>query len=373
MTDKPRAAFAPASAGSPSVPSGPITGRGDDLGLHPLSTGTSKDIEHEFLRTRETLTSICHRLMCIFLFITANFCFKIYAALGASALTLIAASNCISSSALAGDESESFKSTNGEAFDKAFDKLEADWARLLVNGDKDKLAGLLATDFVDVDADGHLHDRTTYLSESASRAFHVDECAVESLSTRRNGDLAVVIATVALVGHRKNRDVSAFYRITDVFNLRDAQWQAFSRTETRISSRTDPLWERVGTPNGKSRIVLFVLGSFCPHCMTQLGTFAKEFTDRQYEVTVVSADTEDDLKRFPHVPFTLLADPEHKLFRRFGAIKDVPKHATVVIDGRGNIVFRTVGEKPFMDVVSIKRWIETAQAAEELKSNSDGE
>ena len=95
-----------------------------------------------------------------------------------------------------------------------------------------------------------------------------------------------------------------------------------------------------------------------------LKTFRDQFPDQQYAVTVVSADTEDDLRAFPDLPFTLIADPQHKIFRRFGAFPGTPKHATVALDKRGQLVFRTVGDQPYMDAKVVKRWIEKAASSE---------
>jgi peroxiredoxin len=251
-----------------------------------------------------------------------------------------------------------------------FIELEQGWARSLREGGEEQLNELLVDDFVRVDAEGRLHDRRAYLADISSRRLRLEQCNVEGVKARTRGDFAVVAATVGVVGACEDRDISAFYQVTDTFLLRAGKWQAFSRNETRITSRTDPLWERVGKPNGKPRIVLFVLGSFCPQCMTQLMTFAKDLAGRQCGVTVVSADTEDDLKKFPDMPFMLVADPEHKLFRRFGAFESGPKHATVALDGRGNLVFKTVGEKPYMNAEVVGRWIDD-EAARDVVRPSD--
>lgn len=247
--------------------------------------------------------------------------------------------------------------------------LEHGWARLLKEGDTNQLENLLVDDFVRVDADGHRQERAAYIADLASRRIRIESCTVECLETRSQSDFAVVSATVGVVGVCGDHDLSGFYQVTDTFVRRNEKWQAFSRSETKIASRTDPLWERVGKPDGRPRVVLFVQGSFCPHCMAQLATFAKDLSDQQYSVVVVSGDTEEDLKKFPDLPFKLVADPQHKVFRRFGAFNAVPKHATVAMDGQGILVFRTVGEQPYMDTAVVKRWIDKAAAIAKSQSS----
>ena len=61
---------------------------------------------------------------------------------------------------------------------------------------------------------------------------------------------------------------------------------------------------------GKPSVLLFVRGAFCQHCMTQLTEMATKLSSRNLAVSVISASTEEDLRDFPPVPFTLVADPK---------------------------------------------------------------
>lgn len=249
--------------------------------------------------------------------------------------------------------------------------FEHSWCRHLMNRCAEELSSLLAEDFVRVDADGRRHNRNDYVDSIDLDRTSFEECAIECIKINSRNGIAIVETTLGIVGTSDNRDFSGFYRVIDVLELHETRWRAMSRSETKISSRTDPLWERVGKPSGKPRVVLFVLGSFCPHCMAQLSTFAKDLADQNCLVSVVSADTEEDLKKFPDVPFKLVADPDHKVFRRFGAFKGEPKHATVAVDGRGKLVFRTIGDKPYMNAEIVRLWIDKAAAAEFRQSDTN--
>lgn len=261
--------------------------------------------------------------------------------------------------------------TKGSTFqvEESLSEIESRWARSVETSATPEIAQLLTDDFLFVDASGTLKGAKEYLKELDSGAIRVESCAIEHLTIRVAGESAVVSASVGLMAQNGQHDISGFYRVTDAFIRRDGKWRAVSRQQTRIASRKDPLFERLGKPNGKPRIVVFVQGSFCPHCMTQLVTFAKELSDRKYEVTVVSADTDDDLKKFPAVPFHLVADPQHKLFRRFGAFKEKPLHATLAFDQRGTLVFSTVGESPFMNTDVVALWMDKAAAADVVRSS----
>jgi len=96
--------------------------------------------------------------------------------------------------------------------------------------------------------------------------------------------------------------------------------------------------------NGKPSTLFFVEGSLCPHCMSQLSTMAELLGERNVQVSVVSASTAADLRNFPAVPFTLVADPEYKLFREYKAFDGKPKHATIVRDRAGKELFAQGGQ-----------------------------
>jgi FtsP/CotA-like multicopper oxidase with cupredoxin domain/peroxiredoxin len=102
-------------------------------------------------------------------------------------------------------------------------------------------------------------------------------------------------------------------------------------------------------PVAAPRVLLFIKGSFCPHCMDQLVQFAQALDAKKAQVTVVTASGMEDVKSFPEVPFEVVADPELKVFRKFGAEAGKPLHATIVLNDRGKPVLEKRGDVPFMD------------------------
>ena len=258
----------------------------------------------------------------------------------------------------------------GEA-ESNLEKIEHNWCSLIQGNAADKINTFLVDDFQFVDAAGSLKSREAYLDDLARGALRIKSYGVEKMTTRVFGDTAVVVATVGIIGQDDGRDISAFYQTTDTFLSRTGKWMAVSRQQTKIASRKDPLFERIGKPDGQPRIVIFVLGSFCPHCMTQLMTFAKELSARKLNVTVVSADNEKDLKQFPDVPFNLVSDPKHELFRKFGAYQEKPMHATLAVNGEGKVVFRHVGASPFMNVEMVELWVDKAAAADAISATRE--
>jgi FtsP/CotA-like multicopper oxidase with cupredoxin domain/peroxiredoxin len=117
----------------------------------------------------------------------------------------------------------------------------------------------------------------------------------------------------------------------------------------------------------KPTVVLFVKGSFCPHCMTQLNDMGNALGSSLANVVVVSAAGTDDLGDFPRGPFALVADPKHTLFREYGAFRDEPLHATIVLNPAGKTLLKEVGDTPFMDVEAVRRSIGAVNAAATLR------
>lgn len=247
--------------------------------------------------------------------------------------------------------------------ERDLEKIEHDWGRLIQGNVANTIGSFLAVDFQYVDAAGLVKARPAYLKEMEAGALRIESYRIEKMTTRVFGDTAVVATTVGIIGQDDKRDISAFYQTTDTFLSRKGKWMAVSRQQTKIASRKDPLFEQLGKPDGEPRVVVFVLGSFCPHCMSQLLTFATELSLRKINVTVVSADSEADLKKFRDLPYKLVADPKHELFRKFGAYQEKPMHATLVLDGEGTVIFRHVGASPYMDAKTVALWAWVGKAS----------
>lgn len=132
-----------------------------------------------------------------------------------------------------------------------------------------------------------------------------------------------------------------------------------------------PDWETVdadgrplsaATLAGKPTVLLFYLGGGCPHCLQQLGRFAQtaeKFREAGIELAAVSTEAPESLaasrEALPEgddFPIRLAADPGFALFRKFDAydeFEQIPLHATILLDGRGRILWKEAGAEPFLD------------------------
>jgi FtsP/CotA-like multicopper oxidase with cupredoxin domain/peroxiredoxin len=123
---------------------------------------------------------------------------------------------------------------------------------------------------------------------------------------------------------------------------------------TRAAFIESPAKVPVADP-AKPTVLLFVKGSSCPHCLSQLDEVGKSLGKSLANVVIVSAAGSEDLGEFPKGPFALVADPKHELFREYGAFKDEPLHATIVVNAAGKTVLKEVGNTPFTDLSAIRK------------------
>jgi peroxiredoxin len=59
-----------------------------------------------------------------------------------------------------------------------------------------------------------------------------------------------------------------------------------------------------------------------------------------------------------NMPFTLLADPECKIFRQYNSyddFEDQPLHGTFLIDTNGKVLWQDISADPFDDPVFLKK------------------
>ncbi len=108
----------------------------------------------------------------------------------------------------------------------------------------------------------------------------------------------------------------------------------------------------------KPTVALFVKGTDCPHCMSQVKELGTSLDPSRMNLVVVSSAKKTDLAGFPRGPFGLVADPGLRLFRQFGAVKDAsnePLHATIVLNPAGKAALKEIGDAPFQDFAAVRR------------------
>jgi peroxiredoxin len=120
---------------------------------------------------------------------------------------------------------------------------------------------------------------------------------------------------------------------------------------------------RLGEFAGRRVILIFFRGSSCLECARQLQA-SRGIHDRliasSVAVVAITSTTKQDLgtaqRALPEgkrLPFLLLADPEHAVFKKFGCVRaadEEPLHGTFLLDGPRKIRWHDIGGEPYVDV-----------------------
>jgi peroxiredoxin len=109
-------------------------------------------------------------------------------------------------------------------------------------------------------------------------------------------------------------------------------------------------------------VLLFYLGSDCPHCIQQLNTFAplaRRFDEAGIALVAISAESIADLTRTVETmrshgepAIEVLSDQSLEVFKAYRAFDDferAPLHGTFLLDGNALIRWQEIGAEPYTD------------------------
>ena len=161
------------------------------------------------------------------------------------------------------------------------------------------------------------------------------------------------------------------YKSTVLTQLGPSVWESFEAPELNA---VDAQGKTVSLKDfrGKNVLLIFYLGGYCEHCLTQLKEVIKrnqQLADLNTTVLAVSADLDPALAQTAKslgVPFPLLSDPKNETARRFKAYDDFEEmalHATILIDKRGRVHWSRTGGSPFTEFDFLIKEIERLNAS----------
>ena len=116
-------------------------------------------------------------------------------------------------------------------------KLENELAEAIVKNDLEGIGGLVTDDWIIIDPNGEIVDRTRFFEVIKSGALTHDMMESEDLRVRVYGDSAVVTALTRTRGKFMGQDFTTQERATDVFVKRDGRWQCVLSHLTRFPKK----------------------------------------------------------------------------------------------------------------------------------------
>ena len=116
-------------------------------------------------------------------------------------------------------------------------KLENAFAEAIVNNDLEGIGRLVADDWIIIDPNGEVVDRTRFFEVIKSGVLTHDVMESEGLRVRVYKDSAVVTAVTRTKGKFMGQEFSTRERATDVFVKRDGRWQCVLTHLTRFPEK----------------------------------------------------------------------------------------------------------------------------------------
>jgi ketosteroid isomerase-like protein len=116
-------------------------------------------------------------------------------------------------------------------------KLEEAFAEAIVKNDLDNLGRLVADDWIIIDPNGEIVDRTRFFEVIKSGALTHDMMESEDFRVRIYGDSAVVTGVTRTKCKFMGQEFSTQERATDFFVKRDGRWQCVLTHLTKFKGK----------------------------------------------------------------------------------------------------------------------------------------
>src|SRR4029453_9625810 len=116
-------------------------------------------------------------------------------------------------------------------------KLEATFAEAIVKNDLEGIGRLVADDWIIIDPNGEIVDRTRFFEAIKSGALTHDVMESEDFRVRVYGDSAVVTGITRAKGKFMGQEFRTQERATDVFVKRDGRWRCVLTHLTRFPNK----------------------------------------------------------------------------------------------------------------------------------------
>ena len=114
-------------------------------------------------------------------------------------------------------------------------ELEQGWNDAFYRKDAAFIEDILADEFIATYDDGSRGDKARELALTAEFNQQVESAIQDEFTVRVYRDTAVVWFTLRLVGLRQGQRAEVTLRYTDVWVLRDGQWQCVSTQSTKVT------------------------------------------------------------------------------------------------------------------------------------------
>jgi ketosteroid isomerase-like protein len=114
--------------------------------------------------------------------------------------------------------------------------VERAWTQAHLHGDVETIARLMADDYLKIEADGSVSDRTTTLSKYTPETRYWEKAEGDDYIVLVYGDTALVIGRWSARGVNNGERFDYAARFLSVYVKRDGEWKMVAEQSTEIHS-----------------------------------------------------------------------------------------------------------------------------------------
>lgn len=119
--------------------------------------------------------------------------------------------------------------TPSEAETRALLQAQADrWDQAIVARRREDIAANMAEDFRQIDGEGHVEDRASFLEGLLDPKLQLDPYKVEDFDIRLYGDVALLSGRTRMTGRYDGKVFKTHYRYIDIYVKRHGAWKIVS-------------------------------------------------------------------------------------------------------------------------------------------------
>ena len=116
-------------------------------------------------------------------------------------------------------------------------KVEKEFGHAILKNDPDAIGRFLADDWIIIDSDGGIIDKSRFLDVVKSGALTHEAMDSDDIMARVYGDAASVTALTTTKGKYMGQDFTTRERATDFFVKKDGRWQCVVSQLTRFAKK----------------------------------------------------------------------------------------------------------------------------------------
>jgi len=102
------------------------------------------------------------------------------------------------------------------------------WDKAIVRKDRVAIEANMADDFRQIDSQGHIETKASFLADLLSDDLRIHPYSVEDFEVRLYGDVALLSGRTRMTGQYQGKPFSTHYRYIDIYVRRNGEWKIVS-------------------------------------------------------------------------------------------------------------------------------------------------